>query len=322
MTLNATELDLIARFLDDRLLDTEVAPLQTLLRDNAHARRMLRDLATVDAKLTALAAYVPETADILAMPRRDEFPTQRSRLSGWRPLSGLALGFMLGVVGSSVAWAYAVPQWLSGYHETIPLIREGFETSTAPASAGLPHQANLWSGDFCQVVSGEQSVVPAEGQHMLQMLRADYQGKPAPAGSYCADLFQLVDLRPYRSQVSSGAAILQFSAQFNSHSFPDHEAYAGSIAIHALTQDMVQQSGENRRAVLTQEALAMVRHSLKRLDRDPQTWQQARCELRLPVDTDFLLLHLGVQHIPRYQQAITFSGHYLDDVQLTLTLRP
>ncbi|NDF00662.1 MAG: hypothetical protein EB034_20685, partial [Verrucomicrobia bacterium] len=55
------ELELLHGYLNGKLNADDFARLQTLLRTNGEARRMLRTLSTVEAKLEQLAADSPAT---------------------------------------------------------------------------------------------------------------------------------------------------------------------------------------------------------------------------------------------------------------------
>ncbi|QDU26886.1 hypothetical protein ETAA8_19700 [Anatilimnocola aggregata] len=316
--MNAVELNLLDRYLHDSLEPADFEPLQTLLRESAEARRTLRGLATVDAKLAEMAAIAPNDLLQPNLPAVVPAPVRRSGLIAWRPLSGLALGLLIGVAFSSVAWAYAVPRWL-GIHQATLLLAESFETGSSPQVAGLPTGPEVWSGDFTAVTGARAGILPAHGNKMLQMLRADYQGKTNSDPGYCGDLFRVVDLRPYREQLASGTVVVRLSAAFNAVPFPESEQYRCSIGIHALTADLTVSPTALAGAMQVNGALAMARQSCPRLDRDPRTWQHVEGSLQLPAETEFLLIHLGVNHIPKFQRSVEFAGHFLDDVQITLS---
>ncbi len=60
-----TELFLLTGYLDDRLSPEDAVRLQNLLRESAAARQTLRDLATIDSRLTDLAATPPVAVELL-----------------------------------------------------------------------------------------------------------------------------------------------------------------------------------------------------------------------------------------------------------------
>jgi hypothetical protein len=57
------------------------------------------------------------------------------------------------------------------------------------------------------------------------------------------------------------------------------------------------------------------------LDRSPATWQRLTSELRLPPDTDFLMVRICIQYSVKSTSRQTFTGHYVDDVRLGMARR-
>lgn len=315
--MNSAQIELLNQYLDGRLPEGELDALQALLRENATARRMLRDLATIDTRLTELASAPADVAP--PMPITATKPASRTGKPMWRTLSGLALGLLIGVVSSTVAFAY-VPQWLVIQPTQHLILREGFESSMPPSVSGLPVTAGVWSGDFSAITGPQQGIAPT-GAKMLQFLRADYDGKANADDSYCGDLFRLVDMRPYQRELAAGSAVLEVSAAFNAYAFPLDEEYRGTLALHALTAELAANPTTLSGAMLANNSLAMARQSCPRMDRDPLTWQRVESTMQLPAETEFVLIHIGMNHIPKYQRRVAFDGHYLDDVKLTLTRR-
>lgn len=322
--MNSEDQDLLARYLDDALTDEQAAQLQTLLRESPEARRMLRDLATVDAKLTELAASTLDSAGMLetlslesARPRRELPPGSGY---AWRVACGIAVGLVVGVVSSSVAWAYGVPRWFDADRVPLILVEEGFE-STVPEPAGLPTRPEVWSGDFARVVGSLAQIQPAQGGKMLEVLRTDYEGKPNSEGSYCGDLFRLVDVRPYRELLADGTAVANLSAVFNALPFAEGEEYSISISLNALSADMASTPLELMNAV-RERSLAMARTGCPRIDRDPATWQRLETEMRVPAEAEVLLVHVSIIHALPAQRRVELGGQFLDNVRVVLSRKP
>jgi hypothetical protein len=224
---------------------------------------------------------------------------------------------MIGLLGASLVFAYVAPS----LGKVVTLLQEGFESGPAPLVIGVPIEAGSWSGDYTEVVGEQQGVKPASGKKMLRFLRADYEGKPTPAGSYPGDLYRLIDLRPYRHEFTNGSAVVQASAGFNSVSFPERERYACAVRIYALSAEMVMSGAILKGASLRDGGLAMASERMPQLDRDPRSWQRVESELRLPAVAEFLLIHLSVSNLTKDEVKDAFRGHYLDDVRVFLTRR-
>lgn len=311
-------LTLLQKVRDER--DTEArTELNGLLRTDSDARKtMAASLVNEQAIISHLRdesiMSILNPEPMSALPPKSIHGPQRSPL--W---AATAAGIVLGVLCTSVVFGYAI----SSLGNTITLLHESFESGSAPLVMGAPKKSGVWSGDYSEIVTAQQSVKPETGKKMLRFLRADYEGKPNPAGSYVGDVYRLVDLRPYRDEFADGGAEVQLSAMFNAFAFPSEEAYSVSAGIYALSAEMVL-SGEfhaTQGILLNDNLLAMACQGRSRLDRDPRTWERVECELRLPAEADFLLIHLGVAHASKGQKRASFDGHYLDDVRVVLTRR-
>jgi hypothetical protein len=157
---------------------------------------------------------------------------------------------------------------------------------------------------------------------MLRFLRADYQGKPQPDGSYISDIFQIIDLRPYHNDIHDGGAVIQLSAKFNAYAFPSDRRFECSLSLYALSAEMMATGTPHSDIALTNGSLAMARQGLSHLDRDPNTWEKLANGMRLPANTEFLMIRIGMFQSGKGKQYSTFEGHYLDDVRLTLARTP
>jgi hypothetical protein len=306
--------ELIQRYIAGTTTAEEAMSLQQSLKTDAKLRTLYLDYVNLDVALEAKA----EAAEMIPDSRQHALvhPRHRNVWLQWRPVMAAAAGIVFGILCTSVVFAYVAP--LAG--KAIQLLQESFESGPAPMVTGVPVEAGLWSGDYSEVVGEQQGVKPAGGKKMLRFLRADYEGKTT-ANGYVADLYQLIDLRPYRSEFADVGAVLQFSAGFNAFEFPANDAYGCLMSMHALDAEMVRNGEMSDRQELNAEALAMTSSNRLMLDRDPATWQRQTAELRLPPNTEYLLIHVAVSHATKSQRRAVFDGHYLDDVRLVLTRR-
>jgi len=185
----------------------------------------------------------------------------------------------------------------------------------------VPIEAGHWSGTFTEVVGGQQGVSPESGTKMLRFLRADFEGKVKPEGSYISDVYRLIDLRPYQREFADGGAVVQLSAAFNAFAFPAEEAFRCSVLLYALDAETAMNGSTRIGEKLLTDCLAMARNGHLKLDRDPATWQRLNAELRLPPNADFIFIRIALAHANQAQRRVTFDGHYLDGVRLTLARR-
>lgn len=321
---------LIQSYLDRALTEQEQAEFAAIMSQSESTRVRFWDLAEVHGLAPqAVATLGLDLADdtddrvtLAAVEHGDPSIWQQASSFTRRRQSGFALagGVLLGVLISAFAWpARGMPQ-LPTYSS---LTAESFESNASPAVTGLPTIAEQWSGDYSEVVAAQQGVLPAEGERMLKILRADYEGKPDPAGSYCGDLYRLIDVRSLRKNLTSDATTAHAAAKFNMASQPEDEHLRYTLRILALTADQISGDSHYEATQLDESALATARQNLP-LDNDPATWQIAQTELRLPAQTDFVLIHVGITYGYRADDVhrITFPGQFVDDIQISLSSYP
>jgi hypothetical protein len=310
------QLDLLHCYLNGTLDEADFARFQLLLRDSAEARGTLRNLSTVEAKLTQLAVIHPETVWLLPENVRESGPS--FRWLSWRPLAAAAAGLVIGMFCTSMVFAYVAPS----LGKAMSLLQDGFESGLAPLVIGVPLETGKWSGDYSEVVE-QQGVRPASGKNMLRFLRGDYKGRDIPSSHSC-DVFRLVDVRPFRREFADGGAVVQVTAVFNAVPFPVDASFNATLTLFALDASLVGNElvkGEN---VLSVESLAFSRSSRVGMDRDPATWQKVSNELRLPPSTEFLMVRMGMSNNTKLKdkRRDRFAGHFADNVQLVIARRP
>jgi len=307
---------LIHAHLDGALTAEEQQEFDQRLCSSESARKQFWEMAALHGALheTAKTAWptTPETAPPAASLRLN-----RTTWFQWRPLTAAAAGIVLGVFCTSAVFGYVA----FSLGKVITLLQESFESGPAPLVTGAPIEAGRWSGNFTEVVGGQQGVSPESGTKMLRFLRADFEGKVKPEGSYISDVYRLIDLRPYRRDFADGGAVVQLSAAFNAFEFPAEEAFRCSVLLYALDAETAMNGSTRIGEKLLTDCLAMARNSHLKLDRDPATWQRLNAELRLPPNTDFIFIRIALAHANQAQRRVTFDGHYLDGVRLTLARR-
>ncbi len=202
----------------------------------------------------------------------------------------------------------------------------GQDRAAAPAPPVIPPPQSPFDYTVAGagLVEAQTEVQPASGRRMLRFVGADYAGKPNPGG-YIGDIYRLIDVRGYRPELASGDAVVQVSARFNAAPFPDDQTYRCSISLFAFDQATAIDNSSQAIPTLIDRALATTRRSNDLLDHDSHTWQKVSADLRLPPDTDFLLLRIAIGHGNATRKSPgheTFAAHFADGVQVSLTRRP
>ncbi|HWL08604.1 MAG TPA: hypothetical protein VNQ76_09375 [Planctomicrobium sp.] len=328
---------LIQGYFDSSLTAEELAEFESQLSQSEAARKRFWKLAEVHGLArTAISIAWPDAtaADLKQFSSLQKMPPKTllsNRLTFPSvPKSSiliLTVGVLLGMLTTGVAWAIVhVPR------ETFPkeqgkrdILVESFESGVVPLNSSVPEIPGIWSGDFTSTVGVEQGIHPFNGARMLRFLRADYPGKPDADDSYFSDVYRLIDLQLIRDEIHGGLAVIQASAMYNTIPPAPGERYGASIGMYAISREMASKTrgilGPDFGLTLSNESLAMARKHNPGLDHDPQTWEQVQCELRIPEQADYVLLHFSVCYSALHGRRVIFDGHYMDDVQVKLVHR-
>lgn len=295
----------------DSLTPDEQAELQETLRHDAEARRLWFVHHDVEMGLHAQLSAEP----VVALKTSSK-PTS---WHAWRPLWAAAAGIVFGMLCTSVVFGFVAPR----VGKVLTLLHDSFEDGPAPLVTGRPDRAGVWSGDYAQIIGDQQGVKPESGKRMLRLLRADYEGRTMPE-SFSSDVFRLVDVRPYRREFADGGAVVQLSALFNAAPFGEGESYRCGLTIFALDAALVEGGSLSAEQVLATQSLARSTSSHLHMDRNPATWQRLGNELRVPPNTDYLLIQIGVSNVSPLgsMRRDRFAGHFADEVKLVLAHRP
>ena len=134
----------------------------------------------------------------------------------------------------------------------------------------------------------------------------------------------MIDVRPYRHEFAAGDGIVQLSALFNSAAFAQDRGFECTLTIFALDAEIVNNQSLKVEGTLSGDSLAYSRSSRTALDRDPATWQEVSNELRVPPQTDYLMVRIGMSDVARRKgkQTEGFTGQFVDRVQFVIAHRP
>lgn len=303
--------ELIRRTVDGTASAEDFQTLQTRMLNEAEARRQYARYANLhsalgDGRLTMRHQVVQRIAPSAFKPV--------SWLQ-WRPITAAAAGIVFGMFCTSVVFGYVMP-----LARSLILLEESFE-GASPLASKVVLEPGVWRGDQAVTVSAEQEVNPVGGQRMLRFLRQDHQGKARGAGSHIADVYRLIDLRGHRRDVAQGDVVAQASASVNATPFSEEEKFGCAITLFALDADSVPESASYIGTALESESNAMARSSRTKLDREPASWQRLTTEMRLPANTDYIVVRLHISQSFDSNGAPVFTGSYADDVRVTLTRR-
>lgn len=291
------ELDLLHRYLDGGILPEELETLEELLRTNAEARSTLRSLATIDAKWQEL-----ETKDLVSQSDEERvvegtsFRPAPGWLS-WRPLTSAAAGIIMGVLTTSIMWAYTVPQTPEVSHIEIPLVDPGFEETDSPVPAVIPRALNRWNGDASHAVSSGDSVVkPKQGRFMMKM-------QPVEDRRY-SRIEQIVDVSQL---VPAEGGAVEFSASIVCDGAVNQSRMLLVLRAFTMGADEIGGSTEKLDDQVTSEARKRVLIPAGSTD-----WQAGSMRMDLPANTKTLVFSIVAVDL---REASASASRYIDDVK-------
>jgi hypothetical protein len=300
--------EMLTRYVGGDCTAEEARELSARLESDPAACDLLAEILTQGVAVREFVQSHPEPVQAVnRMPQR---------WLSWfqcRPLTAAAAGLVIGLFSASMVFAYGMPKVV---HRVLALANAGFEERVAPLPDGIPVRYGVWSGDHAELVSVQQGIVPHEGKHMFRFLRSD--SKQVSGGPpFNGNIYQLIDARVWRDVINSGTAVVDWSAWFNCvrEAPGTPSTFEASVWAFAGDPSFVRKNWEQK---LHQE----LAYSSWRVvaDDDPQSWQRIAGSMIVPPDTDFLVIELKVlpeKPVP-VDGAVTFAGHYADDVQLIL----
>lgn len=311
--------DLVARCLDGRATDADIAALEERLRNDAGFRDRWLELAAIDARLSQLGESASAMLENWLPPKPAREPRRIWLPFGIRIAAASVVSLLIGGVCASAVWAMmgVLPTHVTG------LLSESFERGEPPGVTGAPSGPGVWCGDYSEVVGRTDGIAPYEGVRMLRFLRGDFAGKPVDEGDQC-NVGRLIDLRPYRQQIATGNAVMRISARFNGQPSAVNPVERCVVGGHALGAEVADKGTLQMSNQLLKRALAYSFSRNVDLDGDPATWQLAVCELRIPPDADLLLVTVAMAAGPDWTpgRLSVFRGHYCDDIRVSLVESP
>ncbi len=290
-------LELMRRYLDGQATMDETHALEGLLRENPALRRtFLRythlDGALGSACLSATAEDHPKP--LTSVPAKLRWPK-------WSPFFAAAAGLMIGMLCTSVVWAYALPVTEMAKPRVLPLFSESFEDSNRELNRGFPTNAGEWSGDLTGSFSAENEVEPMDGEYMVRLTP-----HPMRKFSFAA---RIVDLEDYPIPAGAGSRQIDVTASF----------HGGNLASKQRHQIRLAAFGEapgEIKAIWNSSNMFdfVLQHVGRTIPMKPgeEGWQTIHAAMEIPPGTRSLVIWVAAGLV---DDSAAITAHYLDDVQ-------
>jgi hypothetical protein len=281
--------------------------------------RLEREPAECDllAEILMQGVVIREFSQIQPEPARtmNRLPQRWLDSLSWRPLTTTAAGILFGMLFTSVVFGFVMPRIR---HSS--LLDDSFE-GTPTLTSRVSLEPNVWRSNHAVIVGSELGVQPANGVKMLRFLHAGFDSRAKSQGDHLADAYHLLDLRPYRQELVGEDCVVQVAASFNASLFPADEKYGCAVSVYALDAENAPDGPKRIGTALSEDSLAMARSRNTKLDREPDSWQRLTTEMRLPANTDYLVIRLHISQAFDSRETPTFTGSYADVVRVSLTRR-
>lgn len=200
------------------------------------------------------------------------------------------------------------------------LVNGSFEDGSDVQPLDIPSRPGIWSGDRARVVEATLGITPADGHRMLEFIGTGNDRTPPTQNLTSSEQWQIVDLRKLKQEVVHNEWVAEVSARFNRVRGDERTDTRFSVGLMAFAGDPkdADDAWENRQM----EALARVSRSVV-TDDDPQTWQAGQCEMTIPREADYLLLHVSaVENMFNDPDHPEFAGHFVDRILFKLRRLP
>ena len=285
------------RYQDGVLTPDELAAFEAAMRDDPSKRQLfadtqLRSMALHDRFRQQAFQRVADIPVSIPAPRRFTWIT--------RPITAMAAGLVIGLFCASVAWAISTPKMVT--EQLFSLLNGSFSENRLERD--FPRRTGIWSGDETAIRDGRLHFI-APGSD---------PGDPYGIGISC-DVFQLVDLRPLREELSDqGESLLELSASFQdtrpAHATP---SVTSSCKLFLFSGDLAAIGPHWPQAVASGSAQVVLRG----MDGKGERRLTAKC--LVPTSADFAVIQISARpHAP----PPPLDGIFSHDVSLTLKDSP
>jgi len=227
---------------------------------------------------------------------------------GWRLTQGMAM-FVdeRGATPANVLPETAFPQ----PNITIEVRPQncGFDVSGRAAVGEVPVDFGYWSGLAYSLTTATAEIRPANGPGMLEFVNTS-----ATHGGD-SEVWQLIDLRPYKKLLADGQVEAKLSALFNRVNGEANSGDKFGLALAAFHGSPAE--AKLLWAARRTDALAFADKELVADDK-PETWEPLEVPAKLPPETDFVIVQIRAM-APKGNPGVSLAGHFADLVDLRLS---
>ncbi len=283
------------RYQDGVLTPDEVIAFETAMRDDPAKRQLFADM-----QVRSMALHDRFRQEAFRVE-----PAPKRKLT-WitRPITAMAAGLVIGLFSASIVWSMASPR--ATRERLFALVNGSFEDPRL--ERGFPRETGFWSGDEAAVRDGRLRFI-APGSD---------SGDPTGRAISC-DVFQLVDLRPLRNDLSpEGDSVLELSADFldaRPHNSKPSTTFFCQLYLFQGDLKALHEIWPQSNA----EALASGSAQVTMLGTDAKGTRPLSAKCLIPSQADFAVIQIAARPNLRPAKLGELSA---DNVKLTLKTQP
>ena len=306
--MNANELDsAIDAYLENRLSESEVEQLSSLIEKSAEVRERYWEAALIHAFLEQSL----QNASLKSVTSDDPVAFVASnpkRSFRWNPIASAVAGVMIGAFCATMVWAYKGPMANAEVREDV--LFESFEgNEPMPLIARFPDRAGAWFGNLITAFSPEDGLDPERGKSVAKFTSAHPRKY-----SYAWHILDVEDL--HATEVGQSTQ-LEVKASFASDQLSAPVRYQIRLAVFSQPPEEIRAIW-NREAVLFETVLQhTARNYLAKPDEEG--WKKLFSRIDIPPGARSIVISLGLAG----QDGSWLSGaHYLDAVRARIIFNP
>ena len=303
---------LVTLYLEDAIDESGRELLNLGLAESAQRVKQFNDLRLLVGLIHEHGRTMVESPAVLGVPKVE------SARSWQRPWMAAAALLLLGLLLGSLitGWDRTSPSSSDGSRQltSVGVSNGSFERANPALVTGHPKGAGHWAGDGVGLISqGEQGIQPFDGNVMLQFLPSS-EIAPAPFPEpQRTTRWQIVDLS--KVDIGTGNAVATLSARFNRGNGSKHGDLPCRVELYSFRGAI---AGAEKQLESEEYLTAAVQNLVT--DTDTQTWETVEATLLFPRQASYLLLGISGfgSRVDAPDGGEKFSGHYADDVELSL----
>lgn len=322
---------LIDSYFNGTLDGEERASLEQTLLASSQARELFCRKAEIHEALRAWGSEQWDSlADVLAAAESQpsRFRELAARATRLISATAVAVGVAVAVgsvLGAGMALAF-IGQPRQMARMAVPVANGSFEAGVSNFDQScvsgqrlerLPDRFGMWAGDGVRPCGVERGVQPAEGRSMVAFERAlTGPGSTANPRADSCDLFQMVDLSPYRDLIAQGGCVLTLSTKVYDAADSEIPPATYGIGLHVFNGSL-REVGDNwtHAQPLT--------FSIERRVCSPsgaKGWRDLSTRVFLPTEASLAVVQVATTSMDRSpgRPSAEFDRHYYDAVRLTL----